>query len=75
MDVVGGGVPQVDAVYLSTGIQIMRHSWFGDIYVDGQARVGFDLIGVGRYYQMILTGAVLILAVAVQKKSKSAGAA
>ena len=36
---------------------------------------GFDLIGVGRYYQMILTGAVLILAVAVQKKSKSAGAA
>ena len=46
MDVFGGGVPQVDAVYLSTGIQIMRHSWFGDIYVDGQARVGFDLIGV-----------------------------
>lgn len=35
---------------------------------------GFDLIGVGRYYQMILTGVVLILAVAIQKKSKSAGA-
>ena len=46
MDVFGGGVPQVDAVYLSTGVEIMRHSWFGDIYVDGQARVSFDLIGV-----------------------------
>ncbi len=31
---------------------------------------GFDLIGVGRYYQMILTGLVLILAVALQKKTK-----
>ena len=32
---------------------------------------GFDLIGVGRYYQMIFTGIVLILAVAIQKKSKN----
>ncbi len=32
---------------------------------------GFDLIGVGRYYQMVFTGIVLILAVAVQKKSKN----
>lgn len=32
---------------------------------------GFDLIGVGRYYQMIFTGIVLIIAVSIQKKSKS----
>lgn len=31
---------------------------------------GFDLIGVGRFYQMIFTGIVLIFAVAIQKKSK-----
>jgi ribose transport system permease protein len=31
---------------------------------------GFDLIGVGRYYQMIFTGMVLILAVSIQKQRK-----
>lgn len=31
---------------------------------------GFDLIGMGRYYQMIFTGIVLILAVTLQKKTK-----
>lgn len=31
---------------------------------------GFDLIGMGRYYQMIFTGIVLILAVTLQKKTR-----
>ncbi len=30
---------------------------------------GFDLMGVGRYYQMIFTGIVLIIAVSLQKRS------
>lgn len=32
---------------------------------------GFDLMGVGRFYQMIFTGIVLIAAVSIQKQSKS----
>lgn len=31
---------------------------------------GFDLIGMGRYYQMIFTGIVLALAVTLQKKTR-----
>ena len=32
---------------------------------------GFDILGVGRYYQMIVTGLILVAAVSAQKKSKS----
>lgn len=32
---------------------------------------GFDILGVGRYYQMIVTGLILVAAVSAQKRSKS----
>lgn len=48
VDVVRGGVPQVDAVYFSAGVEIVRHSRLGDVYVDRQARIGFQLVGVIR---------------------------
>lgn len=48
VDVVRGDVPQVDAVYFSAGVEIVRHSRLGDVYVDRQARIGFQLVGVIR---------------------------
>ena len=48
VDIVRGGVPQVDAVYFSAGVEIVRHSRLGDVYVDRQARIGFQLVGVIR---------------------------
>ena len=49
VNVVRGGVPQVDAVYFPAGVEIVRHSGLGYIYVDCQARIGFQLVGIIRF--------------------------
>ena len=49
VNVVRGGVPQVDAVYFPAGVEIMRHSRLGYIHAGSQIRISCERFRIIRF--------------------------